>query len=205
MSLPGLSGSILFIYAKDFPASCRYYGQVLGLPVAGSLGANVQVFSLPGSYVGVVRQGVSAAANPPRCAAEKGDTAIVGLVCASAEDVDRYHARLKASRLGKVLSTPTRNDTFGIYNMMARDPNGYLVEVQSFLKPGVLAPTSTKAMKATRKARATKPMKATKAMKVKTAMKAKKAMKVTTAMQAKKAMKVKAAMKAGKAMKRKKA
>jgi len=140
MSLPPLDGSISFIYAKDFEASCRFYEEVLGLEVAGTLGDDVKIFMLPGSYLGIVKQGVSAAANPPRCAAEAGDTVIVGLICKTAEDVDAYHKRLSQSSIGSVLSAPQRNDTFGLYNMMARDPNGYLVEVQSFLKPDFLKP-----------------------------------------------------------------
>merc|ERR1719401_662478 len=110
----------------DFEASCSFYGDVLKLEKAGTLGSDVQIFMLPGSYLGVVRQGVSAAANPPRCASEAGDTAIVGLICASAADVDAYHQRMQGAGIGTILSPPQRNETFGLYNMMARDPNGYL-------------------------------------------------------------------------------
>mmetsp|Transcript_131 Transcript_131/g.435 ORF Transcript_131/g.435 Transcript_131/m.435 type:complete len:146 (+) Transcript_131:94-531(+) len=144
MSLPPLDGSIVFIYAKDFEASCRFYREVLGLERSGELGSDVQIFMLAGCYLAVVKQGVSASATPPRCAAEAGDTAIVGLLCKSTQDVDAYHARIQGAGLGSVLSAPQRNDTFGLYNMMARDPNGYLVEVQCFLKPDMLKPLKSK-------------------------------------------------------------
>merc|ERR1712107_783308 len=115
-----------------------------GLDVAGSLGDDVRIFSLPGAYLGVVKQGVSSAASPPRCAAYHGDTAIIGLICKSEADVDAYHWRLLSAGLGSVEAAPKQSDTFGLYNMMARDPNGYLVEVQAFLKPGVLKPLRSK-------------------------------------------------------------
>mmetsp|Transcript_117974 Transcript_117974/g.333697 ORF Transcript_117974/g.333697 Transcript_117974/m.333697 type:complete len:148 (+) Transcript_117974:77-520(+) len=138
--LPPLSGSITFIYAKNFEASCAFYGQVLGLDVAGFLGDGVRIFALPGAYLGIVKQGVSVAANPPRCAADVGDTAIVGLFCSSEADVDAYHARILSSGVGSVEAAPTQNDTFGLYSMLARDPNGYLVEVQALLNPNLLKP-----------------------------------------------------------------
>eukprot|EP00929_Paragymnodinium_shiwhaense_P078537 TRINITY_DN40729_c0_g1_i1.p2 TRINITY_DN40729_c0_g1~~TRINITY_DN40729_c0_g1_i1.p2 ORF type:complete len:147 (+),score=19.48 TRINITY_DN40729_c0_g1_i1:64-504(+) len=141
MSLPMLLGTINFIYAKNFEASCKFYGETLALPVAGRIGDNVTIFALPGAYLGVVAQGVSAAANPPRCAAEAGDTVIVGLVCQSEADVDSYHRRLANASCGcKVEAAPKRNEQFGLYNMLARDPNGYLVEVQAFLKPFLTSP-----------------------------------------------------------------
>jgi hypothetical protein len=81
---------------------------------------------------------VSAAANPPVCAATAGkDTVIVGLVCPDAAAVDALAATLPPS---SVLSPPARNDKFGLYNMMARDPAGYLVEIQAFLDPTFLKP-----------------------------------------------------------------
>lgn len=126
MALSPLRGSVTFIYAKDFSASCKFYGECLGLPTAASLGDDVRIFAFPGAYLGVVKQGVSAAANPPRCAAEAGDTAIVGLICGTTEEVDAYHKRLAGAPVGKVETSPVRNDTFGLYNFMARGPNGYL-------------------------------------------------------------------------------
>ncbi|CAK0831571.1 unnamed protein product [Prorocentrum cordatum] len=85
----------------------------------------------------------SAASRPPRCAAENGDTCIVGLLCPSAAQVDALHARLQAAAsrgLGAVDAAPARNDAFGIYNAIARDPSGYIVEVMAFLKPDFLKP-----------------------------------------------------------------
>mmetsp|Transcript_469 Transcript_469/g.1393 ORF Transcript_469/g.1393 Transcript_469/m.1393 type:complete len:148 (-) Transcript_469:115-558(-) len=140
MSAPQLSGSITFIYAADFDAACEFYGTALGLPAAGAMGDNVKIFALPGAYLGIVRQGVSAAASPPMCAKDAGrDTVIVGLLCADAEAVDALAAKLDPACIE---AAPARNDTFGIYNMMARDPNGYLVEIQAFLDPSFLPPVA---------------------------------------------------------------
>jgi len=36
---------------------------------------------------------------------------------------------------GRVVQEPKKNDRFGIYNAIVRDPDGYLVELQQFLDP----------------------------------------------------------------------
>ena len=177
------SGSITFIYADDFNASCAFYEKTLSLPVAGAMGDGVRVFMLPGAYLAVVKQGTSAAADPPVCARTAGkDTVIVGIVCPDAATVDTLAARLDPrcvlskvrwwrsaarptcyplvrihDRLHICNSTrrrcpllqrsaqPARNDTFGLYNAMARDPGGYLVEIQAFLNPDFLKPEPLRA------------------------------------------------------------
>merc|ERR1719373_84468 len=132
-----LSGSIQFIYAKDFDASLKFYGETLGLKTKGKLGDNVRIFGLPGSaLLGVVREGVSAAANPPKSAKSAGvSTCIVGLLCKGKKEVDAFHKKLKAAKVPGMGAAPEQNDTFGLYNFICNDPAGYLVEVQSFLKP----------------------------------------------------------------------
>eukprot|EP00746_Dinoflagellata_sp_MGD_P040583 gnl/MRDRNA2_/MRDRNA2_198073_c0_seq1.p1 gnl/MRDRNA2_/MRDRNA2_198073_c0~~gnl/MRDRNA2_/MRDRNA2_198073_c0_seq1.p1 ORF type:complete len:153 (+),score=24.73 gnl/MRDRNA2_/MRDRNA2_198073_c0_seq1:28-459(+) len=139
---PALSGSISFIYAKDFEASCAFYNNLLGLQEAGRTGDNVRFFALPGSYLGVVRQGVSAAANPPQCAADAGKvTNMVGLVCKTASDVDAYYAVLQEQGI-IVDAPPAKHEAFGLYTMLARDPGGYIVEFLCFLNEGTLQPVS---------------------------------------------------------------
>ena len=127
-------GSVTFIYAKDFEAEVAFYGDTLGLPRAGDQdGDSVQFFALPGAYLAIVREGVSAAAKPPCSAATAGrDTAIVGVLCADEHAVDALAAKIDPA---SVVSAPAKNEQFGIYNMMARDPAGYLVEIQAFLDP----------------------------------------------------------------------
>ena len=123
-------GSITFIYAQDFESECEFYGKRLGLPAAGHQSGDVQFYALPGAYLAIVREGVSAAASPPVSARTAGrDTIIVGLLCTNAAEVDALVERLDPSC---IIAPPPRNDQFGIYNAMARDPAGYLVEIQCF-------------------------------------------------------------------------
>jgi len=130
---PPLTGSISFIYAsaETWEAQLAFYGEILQLGTAGSMGDGVRIFALPGAYLGVVRQGVSAAASPPLGARDAGkDTVIVGLLCESAEDVDEYYRRLANAEDVTLESLPAENKAFGIYNFLVRDPAGYLVELQ---------------------------------------------------------------------------
>ena len=132
-----VSGSITFIYAADFESECKFYGETLGLPAAGDQSGDVQFYALPGAYLAIVREGVSAAASPPVSARTAGhDTLIVGLLCTNTAEVDALVGRLDPAC---VITPPTRNDQFGIYNAMARDPAGYLVEIQCFLGAGFVA------------------------------------------------------------------
>lgn len=54
-------------------------------------------------------------------------------------DVDAWHARLEARGV-TLEGPPRRNERFTIYNFFARDPDGYLVEIQRFLDPAWPAP-----------------------------------------------------------------
>ena len=128
-----LDGSITFLYSADADASRRFYEAGLGLRVRADKGA-VVFYSLPGraASLGVVREGVSAAASPPRSArAAAADTV---MLCLLTEDVDGCLARLRALGLPDVVveQPPKANARFGIYNALLRDPDGYLVELQKF-------------------------------------------------------------------------
>ena len=48
--------------------------------------------------------------------------------------VDAWHDSL-ASKGVDVLDPPRENAAYGIYHFFFRDPNGYLFEVQRFLRP----------------------------------------------------------------------
>ena len=128
-----LDGSITFLYSADTDASRRFYEAGLGLRMREDKGA-VVFYSLPGraASLGIVREGVSAAASPPRSArAACVDTV---MLCLLTKDVDGCLARLHALGLPGVVveQPPMANTRFGIYNALLRDPDGYLVELQAF-------------------------------------------------------------------------
>ena len=128
-----LDGTITFLYSADADASRRFYEVGLGLRVRADKGA-VVFYSLPGraASLGVVREGVSAAASPPRSARAAGADTV--MLCLLTEEVDGCLARLRSLGLpGVVVEQPPKaNARFGIYNALLRDPDGYLVELQTF-------------------------------------------------------------------------
>ena len=48
------------------------------------------------------------------------------------QEVDAWYEHLRARGV-PFEKTPAVNETYGIYHCFARDPNGYLVEIQRFL------------------------------------------------------------------------
>ena len=128
-----LVGSITFIYTHDMAASRKFYQEALELPVRSDKGP-VVFYALPGtgSSLGVVEEGISAATTPPCSAKAAGRDTV--MLCLLTDDVDGTHARaLKHSAASVQL--PRENARFGIYNALVRDPDGYLVELQTFLDP----------------------------------------------------------------------
>jgi len=113
---------VTFLYTRDLAATARFYAEKLGLELV-----------LDQSTCRIYR--VSAAGFLGFCqraeAPERSEGIIVTLVTA---DVDGWYARLVAG--GVVFEkAPAFNPTYNIYHCFLRDPNGYLLEIQSFLDP----------------------------------------------------------------------
>jgi len=51
------------------------------------------------------------------------------------DEVDAWYGRLAAAGV-LIDNPPVVNETYGIYHFFARDPNGYVIEVQRFLDAG---------------------------------------------------------------------
>ena len=135
-----LEGSITFLYSRAFDSSRRFYADDLRLPLRSDKGA-VVFYSLPAgrgargsaASLGVVREGISAAAKPPVSAAAAGSDTV--MICLLTADVDTAFARAISGRRCTIEQPPQVNTRFGISNALLRDPDGYLVELQSFTDP----------------------------------------------------------------------
>ena len=126
-------------WASAFEASRAFYGEGLVLPLRSDKGA-VVFYALPGAAggasaasLGIVREGVSAAADPPCSARTAGRDTV--MLCLLTDDVDAALKRVLALDIDgvRVEQPAVRNDKFGIYNALLRDPDGYLVELQTFV------------------------------------------------------------------------
>ena len=110
---------VTFLYTRDLTATARFYEEVLGLGLVLDQGTcRIYRVSADG-FLGFCER-----AEAP----ERPAGLIVTLVT---EDVDGWHARLVAC--GVVFEkAPAFNPTYNIYHCFLRDPNGYLLEIQSF-------------------------------------------------------------------------
>lgn len=116
-----ITGQISWVYAEDLAASVAFYRDVLKLPVWRDAGAAVIFEPLPGARIGVCR------AFEDRVVEPKG-----GMITLLTDDVDAWYDRLRAAG-ARSKGPPEKIEQFGIYSFFCEDPNGYVIEVQTFL------------------------------------------------------------------------
>jgi catechol 2,3-dioxygenase-like lactoylglutathione lyase family enzyme len=120
---PPIDQQITFVYVADLNVSARFYGEVLGLPLALDQGSCRIYRASSDGYIGVClrRPGMEDAPN----------SVILTLVT---QDVDGWYAALAAQGVA-FEKAPSRNPTYNIYHCFLRDPDGYLIEIQRFDHP----------------------------------------------------------------------
>ena len=110
---------VTFLYTRDLDATARFYEETMGLPLVLDQGTcRIYRVSADG-FLGFCQRAE---------ASEQPAGIIVTLVT---EDVDGWHARLVARGV-QFEQPPALNPRFNIYHCFLRDPNGYLLEIQSF-------------------------------------------------------------------------
>ena len=118
---------VTFIYVTDLDRSAHFYGDILQLPLALDQGT-CRIF------------GVSQTAFVGLCTAQSEIRPTGVILTLVASDLDDWHRRLLDAEV-KVEKPPTFNETYNITHLFARDPDGYLVEIQRFHDPNWPAPT----------------------------------------------------------------
>lgn len=121
MSQLAFTDQITFLYVPQLDRATRFYGELLGLPLALDQGTCRIYRAAAHSYIGLCeRHGVD-------------DSPKQGIIVTFVSpDVDAWHAHLSAHGV-HVEQPPQLNTTYGIYHCFVRDPAGYLVEIQRFL------------------------------------------------------------------------
>lgn len=126
MTPPPLNQLVTFLYCRDLTATDQFYRQVLQLPLVLDQGP-CRIFRVAaGGYLGFCQAGTAVGR-----AADQQDGVIVTL---TSDDVDGWHNYLLTQEV-EIEKPPTRNETYNIYHLFLRDPDGYLVEIQTFLDP----------------------------------------------------------------------
>ena len=118
---PPFAQQVTFLYTDDLAKTVRFYEDALQLPLVLDQGT-CRIYRV--SNDGFL--GFCARATPAQ-----PDGVIVTLV---SDRVDEWHARLVALGV-EIEKPPTLNEDYNIYHIFVRDPNGYLVEIQTFLDP----------------------------------------------------------------------
>ena len=128
---PAIEQQVTFLYTRDLDATHAFYTEVLGLPMVLDQGV-CRIYRVGSdAFVGFCRRGQGTV---------QTDDVIVTLVSA---EVDAWYARLLAHGVA-IEKPPTFNAAYNIYHLFVRDPNGYLLEIQTFRDPAWPAPPSTR-------------------------------------------------------------
>ena len=127
---PRTEQMVTWVYTEDLPGTSAFYARTLGLELVLDQGACHIYRVAPNAFLGVCRT------RPGRYVEPKG--VVLTLV---SPDVDGWFARLESQGVA-LEGSPERSEQFNVYCFFARDPNGYLVEFQSFLDPTWPAPVS---------------------------------------------------------------
>jgi catechol 2,3-dioxygenase-like lactoylglutathione lyase family enzyme len=126
--MPGaITQQITFLDAADLTRTADFYERILGLRLARDQGS-CRIYHVAGNaYLGFCRRDQASAVSP------RGAAGVTVLTLIS-DDVDGWYARLVANGV-EIVQPPTDKPQFRIYNAFARDPDGYLVEIQRFWEP----------------------------------------------------------------------
>jgi catechol 2,3-dioxygenase-like lactoylglutathione lyase family enzyme len=118
-----VSQQITFLDTPDLARTADFYERILGLRLVRDQGTCRIYHVCGGAYLGFCRRDAASAVAP------SGAAAVVVLTFVT-DQVDEWCARLAAEGV-----EPADNPPYRIYNAFARDPNGYLVEIQRFWEP----------------------------------------------------------------------
>jgi catechol 2,3-dioxygenase-like lactoylglutathione lyase family enzyme len=117
-----VSQQITFLDTRDLRRTADFYERILGLRLARDQGA-CRIYHVSGNaYLGFCER-ATAAVEPQ------------GVVFTLVTDqVDDWCAYLKSQGV-ELIKAPADNPPYRIYNAFARDPNGYVIEIQRFWEP----------------------------------------------------------------------
>ena len=123
MTTPPTNQSLTWVYTEDLEGTCRFYTEVVGFAQVLDQGL-CRIFRTSGTgFLGVCQ------VRPGRWVEPKG--VVITFVT---DDVEAWHAHVVA-RGAVPESAPSRSEKFNVYAFFLRDPNGYLLEFQTFLDP----------------------------------------------------------------------
>ena len=133
MDRPSITQQVTFLHTADLQETAEFYEQILGLERVLDQGVCLIFKAGADAFIGFCESVGS------RLDAGEADPVILTLV---SEQVDRWYDYLCQFDV-LIEKKPTLNERFNIYHLFLRDPNHYLVEIQTFLDPSWPKPTVT--------------------------------------------------------------
>lgn len=118
-----VDGTLVFTYYRDLPKACAFYQDVLGLRLVVDQGW-CKIFQIRElSFIGLV-DGEHGTHRP-----SEAKPVIVSFIT---DDLDGWYAHLQAA--GAAIRNPLgTSERIGVRGFMALDPEGYVLEFESFL------------------------------------------------------------------------
>ena len=119
---PPIDQQVTFFYTADLAATTDFYERIVGLPLVLDQGQCRIYRVASGAFVGFcTSQGATV----------NTDDVIFTFVTPA---VDDWHTYLTAHNVS-IEKAPSLNETYNVYHLFVRDPNGYLLEFQTFRDP----------------------------------------------------------------------
>jgi catechol 2,3-dioxygenase-like lactoylglutathione lyase family enzyme len=136
---------ITFLDTDDLARTAEFYEGVLGLRLARDQGSCRIYHVCAGAYLGFCQrdpvgggslQGEPSQGSPSPSGSSVAPRGAAGVTVLTliTDDVDEWYRRLEARGV-EIVKPPADNPPYRIYNAFARDPNGYLIEIQRFWEP----------------------------------------------------------------------
>jgi catechol 2,3-dioxygenase-like lactoylglutathione lyase family enzyme len=116
-----IDAQITFLHTQDLEKTAQFYEEVMRLPLVLDQGGCRIYRSTADAYLGFCE----------RAPTTPNSGVIFTIVT---DEVDGWYDHLRAADV-PIEKAPATNETYGIYHCFARDPNGYLIEIQRFLDP----------------------------------------------------------------------
>ncbi len=120
-----VAGTMVNLYYEDLSEAVAFWRDALGFPVAADQGWAVLLELRAGSFLGLV-DGTRGKLRP-----HPNSAVLVTLIT---DDLAGWWARLRAAGAQDLTEIERRED-LGIERFFCRDPGGYALEVQRFLRP----------------------------------------------------------------------
>jgi catechol 2,3-dioxygenase-like lactoylglutathione lyase family enzyme len=123
MLLPSTDQSVTWVYTNDLDTTSAFYGEKLGLKKAYDQGRCRLFRWSQTSFIGICQ------VRPGRHVEPRG--VVLTFVT---PDVDAWHHHIIARGVTPE-APPECREQFNVYGFFVKDPNGYLLEFQTFLDP----------------------------------------------------------------------